>query len=278
MPSLAGHSSVRELFIPYAVSRQRTACLSCYLSAVCLPHGVARNEIARLDSLIDEPRKLRQGQYLYRNGEAFDSIYLVRTGCFKTLVLTGDGREQVAGFQMAGDLLGSDGISDEVHTCDAVALEDSQVCALPFARLEALAPQMPGVLRHVHKLMSREVHRDHSAMLLLGTLRAERRLAAFLLNFAQRLGARGAPTYDFHLRMKRREIASYLGLSHEVVCRTMTGFQDDGVLTAQQKHIRILDWDRLTAVAGGRPRSEPATPATMAAGSRTTRFHVLKMR
>ena len=162
-------------------------------------------------------------------------------GFFKTDILLEDGRDQVTGFQMAGEILGMDGIGTEVHTCNSIALEDSEICVIPFAQLERLSRQVQALQRHFHKVMSREIVRDHGVMMLLGTMRAEERLAAFLLNLSQRFTARGYSPQEFHLRMTREEIGSYLGLKLETVSRAFSRFQDEGLISVHQKHIHILD-------------------------------------
>jgi CRP-like cAMP-binding protein len=164
----------------------KVACSQCNLRELCLPFGLDDHDMARLDSLIGGGRKVKRGQHLYRAGDAFESIFAVRSGFFKTDVLTEDGRDQVTGFQMAGEILGMDGISTEHHTCNAVALEDSEVCLIPFTELELLSSEIHSLQHHLHKVMSREIVRDHGVMMLLGTMRAEERLAAFLLNLSQR--------------------------------------------------------------------------------------------
>lgn len=219
----------------------KVACSQCNLRELCLPFGLSDEELGKLDSLIGTRRKVKRGQHLYRAGESFEAIYAVKTGFFKTDVLLEDGRDQVTGFQMAGELLGMDGISNEVHTCNAVALEDSEVCLIPFVQLEELSSEIRALQRHLHKVMSREIVRDHGVMMLLGTMRAEERLAAFLLNLSQRFTVRGYSAAEFHLRMTREEIGSYLGLKLETVSRAFSHFQESGLIAVQQKHIRILD-------------------------------------
>ncbi|HJW03402.1 MAG TPA: fumarate/nitrate reduction transcriptional regulator Fnr [Azospira sp.] len=219
----------------------KTACSNCNLQELCLPLGLNENEIAKLDEMVSNRRKIKRGDHLYRAGEGFDAIYAIRAGFFKTDVLLEDGRDQVTGFQMAGELLGLDGISNEIHSCNAVALEDSEVCVIPFARLEGLSREIVTLQHHFHKVMSREIVRDHGVMMLLGTMRAEERLAAFLLNLSQRFTARGYSHAEFYLRMTREEIGSYLGLKLETVSRAFSRFQEEGLIAVQQKHIRILD-------------------------------------
>ena len=235
---------------PISLTIIKTACSNCNLRELCLPLGLTDEELHRLDDLVSNRRRLKRGDRLYSFGAPFDAIYAIRSGFFKTDVLLEDGRDQVTGFQMAGELLGLDGISTEHHTCNAVALEDSEICAIPFSRLESLSREIHTLQHHFHKVMSREIVRDHGVMMLLGTMRAEERLAAFLLNLSQRFTARGFSHAEFYLRMTREEIGSYLGLKLETVSRTFSKFQDDGLIEVQQKHVRILDTPGLEQVLG----------------------------
>jgi CRP/FNR family transcriptional regulator len=188
-------------------------------------------------------KRVRRAEHLYRAGNPFCAIYAVRAGFLKSSVVLEDGRDQVTGFVMAGEVVGLDGIGTERHTANLVALEDSEVSIVPHSRL--MAADLQGEL---HKAMSRELARDQGVMMLLGTMRAEERLAAFLLNLSQRFLARGFSPSEFHLRMTREEIGSYIGLSLETVSRLFSRFQEECLLTVQQKHIRILDLKRLKAV------------------------------
>ncbi len=225
----------KEMSIPVI----KTACSNCNLRELCLPFGLSEEEMTRLDELINVRKRVKRGEHLYRAGQPFESIFAIRSGFFKTDVLLEDGRDQVTGFQMAGELLGLDGISTEQHSCNAVALEDSEVCHIPFSRLEHLSREIQTLQHHFHKVMSREIVRDHGVMMLLGTMRAEERLAAFLLNLSQRFTARGFSHSEFNLRMTREEIGSYLGLKLETVSRAFSRFQEEGLIAVQQKHIRI---------------------------------------
>ncbi|MCW7537782.1 fumarate/nitrate reduction transcriptional regulator Fnr [Aquabacterium sp. A7-Y] len=226
----------------------KVACSSCNLRELCLPVGMSRPELDRLDALVAARRTVKRGERLFQAGEPFQALYAVRTGFFKTCVSSEDGRDQVTGFQMAGELLGLDAISQDRHTCDAVALEDSQVCQIPYARLEELSREFTELQHSFHKIMSREIVRDHGVMLLLGSMRADERVAAFLLNLTQRLQARGFSPTSLVLRMTREEIGSYLGLKLETVSRTFSKLQEDGVLEVRQRHIRILDLAGLRAL------------------------------
>ena len=226
------------------VAAMPTHCSTCNLREVCLPCGLSGSSPGMLDELVYTRKRVKRGESLYRVGSGFESLYAVRSGFLKSRVVLEDGRDQVTGFHMAGEIVGMDGIATDVHSADVIALEDSEVCVIPYARLEE--PQMQ---RQLHKVMSRELVRDQGVMMLLGTMRAEERLAAFLLNLSQRFLTRGYARDDFHLRMTREEIGSYLGLSLETVSRLFSRFQDDGLITVQQKHIRILDIAGLRAVS-----------------------------
>ena len=226
----------------------KVACSNCNLRELCMPLGLNEEELKRLDDLVATRRKIARGDSLYRNGERFSALYAIRTGFFKTTVAVEDGRDQVTGFQMAGEVIGLDGIVSEHHTCDAVALEDAEVCVMNFDRIEDLSREINALQRHVHKIMSREIVREHGVMLLLGSMRAEERLAAFLLNLVQRLHARGISKSELILRMTREEIGSYLGLKLETVSRTFSKFVEEGIVEVKQRHVRILNSDALKLI------------------------------
>ncbi|MCY1171255.1 MAG: fumarate/nitrate reduction transcriptional regulator Fnr [Pseudomonadota bacterium] len=226
----------------------KVACSSCNLRELCMPVGLNTQELIRVDELVATRRTVKRGAALFHTGEKFTSLYAIRSGFFKTGITTEDGRDQVTGFQMAGEIIGLDGIVNEQHTCDAVALEDAEVCVMPFDRIEEISREVNALQHHVHKIMSREIVRDHGVMLLLGSMRAEERLAAFLLNLVQRLQARGFSKSELVLRMTREEIGSYLGMKLETVSRTFSKFADDGVIAVKQRNIHILDADALKRI------------------------------
>jgi len=205
-------------------------------------------------------KRVKRTANLYLAGSSFESLYAVRSGFFKSTVALEDGRDQVTGFHMAGEILGMDGIDTDLHTADATALEDSEVGIIPRARIDGPVLQL-----WLLKAMGHELARDQGVMLLLGSMRSTERLATFLLNLSQRLVARGFCPREFHLRMTREEIGSYLGLSLETVSRIFTRFQLEGLISVAQKHIRIDDIEGLRAVAGIHlPHAAPAELAPSA--------------
>lgn len=235
-----------------AVQTIKLACSNCNLRELCMPVGLSPAELDRIEEVVASRRKIKRGGTLFRNGEPFTSLYAIRTGFFKTSVASEDGRDQVTGFQMAGEVIGLDGIVNDIHTCDAIALEDAEVCVMPFDRIEELSREVNALQHHVHKIMSREIVRENGVMLLLGSMRAEERLAAFLLNLVQRLNARGFSQTELVLRMTREEIGSYLGLKLETVSRTFSKFVEDGCIEVKQRHVRIINANALKDIVNAK--------------------------
>lgn len=242
--------SVQIVASPMDVHKLKTACSSCSLHELCLPSGLNTKELDAVDKVVNRRRPLKRGDFLFRSGSNLSSLYAIRTGFLKSCVLHDDGREQVAGFHMSGDVIGMDGIGSGHHVCDAVALEDCEVCEIPMVALEKLAGEIPSLQHHFLRIMSREITHDYGVMLLLGSMRAEERLAAFLLNLSQRFAARGYSSTEFNLRMTREEIGSYLGLKLETISRVLSRFQDEGLIEVQMKRIRITNVARLRELVG----------------------------
>jgi len=234
-------------------SNFKVACSSCNLRELCMPVGLEISDMKKLDEVVATRKQVKQGQLLFGNGDPFTSLYAIRTGFFKTCVSNEDGREQVTGFQMAGEIIGLDGIVTDHHSCNAVALEDAEVCIMPFANVEELSREFPVLQRHVHKIMSREIVRENGMMMMLGNMRAEERLAAFLLNLVQRLHARGFSQSEMILRMTREEIGSYLGLKLETISRTFSKLSEDGIIEVKQRYVKILAPEELRKIYNPQP-------------------------
>jgi CRP/FNR family transcriptional regulator len=218
------------------------ACSTCNLREICLPVGLSKDELEYVDGrLVTTRRKIPSGGRLFQLGERFSAVYAVWTGFFKTCMASKDGREQVTGFQMPGELIGLDGIGTRLHEVDAVALVDSQVCVIPYSVLESLALEVNSLQQQFHRIMSREIVRNQGVMLLLGSMHAEERVGAFLLNLTHRQRARGFSSSSIQLRMSREDIGSYLGLKLETVSRTFSKFQANGLLHVRHRQIEITD-------------------------------------
>lgn len=241
---------------PLSIQALKTSCGACSMHQLCLPMGLEQAEINRLDQIIGARRRLGKDERLYRMGEPFRNLYAVRFGHFKTYQINAAGEAQITGFQMAGELLGMDAISG-THHCDAVALEDSEVCEIPFSRLEELFGQLPTLLRHFHRIMSQEITREQNVMLLLGNMRAEQRFAVFLINLSARYAARGYSPNSFQLRMSREDIGNYLGLTIESISRLLSRFKKQGWLQVDKREVVLLDPAKLKAMAAGTDTCSP---------------------
>ena len=214
-----------------------------------MPVGLTAQQMGMIDQMVSTRVKTVRGQTLFRSGGIFKSLYVVRTGFFKTFVSTSDGRNQVSGFYMGGELMGLDGIGSAQYACTAVALEDSDVCVLHMEELNTLGRTIPELQSHMQKIMSREIVRDHDLFFLLGSMRAEGRIASFLINLLTRLHARGQSGDTLHLRMTREEIGSYLGLTIETVSRTLSKLTRKGIISLQLKEVRVLNLPALHQLA-----------------------------
>ena len=216
-------------------------CSNCHLHDLCLPCGLTGRDISRMDELVYGRKRVKRGQCLYHAGDPFHSLYAVRTGFFKSNLLLEDGRDLVNGFHMMGEVMGMDGICTGTYASNATALDDCEVCALPYSHLENLSRNMHSLQPLFQRLLSHEIVRARSVILWLGSMRAEQRLAAFMLDLSQRFTARGYSPSEFNLRMSRTEIGSYLGMKHETVSRLLSKFQDDGLVGVRQRRIRIFN-------------------------------------
>ena len=193
-------------------------------------------------------RRLRCGQALFREGEPTHFLYAVHSGSFKCSLMRKDGGEQVLHFSFPGELLGQDGLAGGHYASSAVALEESDPCALPLAALQALADTSAPWRQVLYRVMSGDIVREYRHARLLGCAGTEGRVAAFLLELGGQMEARGYSPREFHMRMSRAEIGSYLGITLETVSRTLSAFQHEGMLTVQKRHIRILDEGQLQRV------------------------------
>jgi CRP/FNR family transcriptional regulator len=230
----------------------KVACTTCSMRELCMPIGLSADELAQIDTLVSSRRKLRKGDALYDAGAPFEGLYAVRTGSLKTAISAEDGREQVTGYHMLGDIIGLDGMATDRHMSRAVALEDTEVCVMPYDRIEPLAHRVPALQTNLRRFLAREISRDQSVMLMLGSMRAEERLAAFLLDLAARYRLRGYSSTQYVLRMTREEIGSYLGLKLETVSRLFSRFQQEGILRIQGRDVTLLDPSALRQLCAGR--------------------------
>jgi CRP/FNR family transcriptional regulator len=229
---------------------QPASCSNCCLQHVCLPCGLSADTLGDMDELTRVKRRVAKGAALYRTGDAFESLYALRSCSFKTVGVSRNGEEKVTGMYLPGEVMGLEGINARQHGYDAIALEDSEVCIIPYARLTQLALRVPDLQHQLLRIVSGDISRDQGLMLLLGGMDAEQRLAAFLMSLSRRSKKLGYASTRFSLRMTREEIGSFLGLTLETVSRLFSRFQREGLLAAHQRAVELKDVVRLREKIG----------------------------
>ena len=213
-------------------------CSTCAFGSVCLPAGVDKTALRELHMLVEHIGPYRAGDHVFRSGERFAAIFAVRGGVVKTRQLDDDGREQVLGFHLPGEMVGLNAIHPAKYPCDAIALDTVFVCRFSFPALATLAVKMPDVQQQLFRLLSADIGK---ASLLAGDYSADERLAAFLLVLADRFAARGFSAKAFRLEMSRGDIANYLRLASETVSRVLRRLQDQKLIHVEGRDVELLD-------------------------------------
>lgn len=230
---------------------KRVSCGNCRLNSICLPISLHIEDIDRLNHIVQRSKPLQKGEYLYRASDVFASVFAIRSGAVKAVSLSDKGDEQVTGFYLPGEVVGMDGLADNIYTNSVVALETSSICEIPFNRLEDLSLQIPTLQRHFLQLMSREIAHDQQVITLLSKGSAGARIAALLLSISARNGRRNLSTNNFILPMSRTDIGNFLGLTIETVSRIFTRLQKSNLLAVDKKEITILDMEKIRNIANG---------------------------
>jgi len=221
-------------------------CSTCAFSASCLAMGYDKSRLAELHVLVEHVGPVEAGTHLFREGDRFDAIAAVRAGTVKTYVNDHEGREQVQGIFLPGEIIGLNAISRDRYPCNAVALDSVTICRFSFPGIAALAARMPGVQQQLFKLLSQDIGK---AALLAGNYTADERMAAFLVSLSRRYAERGFSPTRFHLTMTRNDIANYLRLASESVSRGFRRLQDSKLVAVDRREIELLDLRQLEAMA-----------------------------
>lgn len=229
----------------------RRGCAHCSLRELCLPAGIAADELARLESIVQKRRTLKAGDRLYRQGDRLGAVYVSRDASFKTLTVNPAGDEQVVAFHLQGELVGLDALGTGRHRCDAVALTPGTVCEVRFEQLSEVAAQVPGLQRQLMRVIGQSVGRDQDHAGILVRQQAGDRIALFLHGISERYARVGESPTLLRLPMSRHEMANFLGLALETVSRGFRRLQDDGVIAARGRSVEILDPEGLAALAHG---------------------------
>ena len=237
-------------------------------TSVTQAHRSAVRRIADMLQLLQhsvpiQRRIVRAGDTVYQVGQQFGCLYVVSSGFFKMLNLSGEGREQVVGLHFKGDWLGLDGIATAQYGCDAVAMDTGEVWAIRYDALLQAAIRTPALLTALHEAMSRELTRDHDSMLSLCTLPADARVAGFLRYWADALAQRGLRTDQFTLRMTRAEIGNYLGMTLESVSRALSRMARGDVIRFTEKGRRDIHSPQVEALTRFMRSSAPMSAAAL---------------
>lgn len=201
------------------------------------------------DTPVFSHRRIKAGQHLVRAGQAFNELYVVNGGFLKSVLTDDCGNEQVISFPMKGDLIGTDGIGDQVHVNDVIALSDADVVIVPFKRLDLLSKLHPGLDASLFRIISQQLIEEQFALIAIGALCVESRLARFLLKYGKRMAGQGYSGRQFNLRMSRQDMGNYLGMKIETVSRTLTAMAGKGLIRVKQREITIVNADKLEILA-----------------------------
>ena len=228
--------------IPPCGHDTHAACSACSLSRLCLPLGLGRAELERMDGIVTRSPVMHEGEHLFRVGDPFKSVHAIRSGSYKSYAVDSEGREHVLGFHLPGEIMGLEAIYSGRHMCDAVALDTATVCVLPYTELASLAGEIDGLRTQMFRLMSKDIA-DTAA--LAGDFTAEERTASFLMDLSRRFHERGFSPVSFNLSMSRRDIANYLRLAPETVSRVFARFEKSRMIAVDRREIRLLDYAKL---------------------------------
>jgi len=228
---------------------EKNNCQDCHRTGVCFAHTLQGEELEAFNSIVKHSRKINRGEYLYQAGDQFNSIYVIRSGSIKTFIDDEEGREQILGFSIQGDVLALDGTTSNVYPTTAQALETTYICEIPFARYMELAVEIPALYQQLLSQMSHQIRDEEEHTLLIGTKSAEQRLATLLINFSNRYARRGFSKSEFNLHMSRRDIGNYLSAAMETVSRLFSRLQANGLIEVHGKLVEIKDLEGLRRYA-----------------------------
>lgn len=248
-------------YVPMDVSKDRVpntdleglrrSCGYCAMHDVCLPAGLSGDELEKVDAVVRDKFPLERGHILFHQGESFTALYVVRSGSLKTYVDGPDGDMQILGFHLPGEVMGIGGLTSEHYPCSAEALEHSNICELPYKQLHLVSSTVPTLQHQLVRIISRHAVAEQGHAIMMGKQQAQRRLAIFVRNLADRYGRLSRDSQLLTLPMTRSDIANYLGLVIETVSRLFSKMEADGILAVNRKSIRILRRDLLDELCGG---------------------------
>ena len=232
------------------IKDSQVSCNNCNLDSICLPRGLNRDEVEDLSIVVKNNAVLQKGEYIYRQGDEFQSIVAIKSGTAKLVTLDDQGNEHILNVLLPGELIGFDGLYQNKYTCSAIALEIINYCELPAAQFDAVCKNIPSIARELFKHSS-EIINESQGRMITNKRSAEEKLAIFLLNLSDRLKKRGFSAVEFNIPLSRQEMGDYLGLTIETVSRMLKQFQNDKLINIQKRHVEIIDIQGLRNLVSG---------------------------
>ncbi len=228
------------LILESQVYRLAQVCSGCELDGVCLCAALPYSTSRKLLAEFGRPLTLSAGQHLYRNGDPFLHFYAIRSGFTKSYTSGNNGDERIVAFNRAGDALGLEALADERHEISTVALTALNVCRISARSLLEAPDVSPELSRQLLRLVSRDLRRCQKR-LITENLRADQRVAGFLLDLCNGGVSADRQAPSMTLPMSRADIGSYLNLAHETVTRTLTRLGDLDYIELRRRKISLLD-------------------------------------
>lgn len=234
----------------FNVSVLKTSCRNCSLSSLCLPHELGSTQVKELEDIVSQLPPVNKHGHIYKQGEKFTSLYVVRSGCVKRYQIDSDGNEQVIGFSMPGELLGIDAIGTGKYMSSAEALDTASFCQLNYSKFEQLCEKIPGLIKHLLKMAGQELVSEHEIHKAISQKSIDERVAVFFTSLSTRLKILGYSSNEFNLPMSRHEIANFLGMQPETFSRSLKKLVTSGYIDVNLRNVKIKDPDNLRLLAG----------------------------
>ncbi len=225
------------------------SCDSCSLNNVCIPNGLSEDEITQLEISVDKTVKIKKKEALYNAMDEVNGIYAIKSGAIKTSISNADGQEQVLEFHLPGDMLGFDAFNSGIHSCDAVALEDTLLCKIEMEDFHDLCGRLPGIRKEMMHQVGKEIAHNQSLLLSLGQQQTDERLATFLLEMSAHFQSRGFSGKEFVIPMPRQDLSNYLGMAVETLSRIISRMTDEGLVEIDRRLVIISNMEKLEALA-----------------------------
>jgi CRP/FNR family transcriptional regulator len=193
-------------------------------------------------------RHLNRGEHVYHEGDSQISIYQVEQGVIRLYRLLADGRRQIMGFRDAGDLVGL--CHEQAHFCSAEAITDVTLRSLPVHLVILRIRQDPDLLSELLRIFSGELDDARFQLAMLRRHSALERVAAFVLRYLD--SAENVQNGCIRLHVSRSDIADFLNLTVETVCRSLSRLKLSRIIDIPSTHtICILDLPRLKTLSEG---------------------------